>query len=180
MAFRRRFSGFRRRSSAASKKQIPRWTAQTVEINTTAASPAAAFTLWTPGTTIGAGFYEEEAKLVRVVGQFSVVPTVGTVAFRGSVGLGIVKTQIDQVPVVGSFYDPLVAAQLSQQDWLRVMNTDVPPNSGANGWLQRHEVDIRVQRRFKSDEALKVMIVNAVAGDITISIDIRILIVIRM
>jgi len=182
MAFRRRSGGFRRRSSAAKgSRQVPRWTAQSAEQLLTAAIPNQAVSLYTPGTTIGAGVYEEESKLVRVVGRLAVTALDNGTVLSGPVGIGIMKTMAQfGAPVVGGLNDPLIATELAARDWLGVYNTQVPPQSGPNGWIRYIDLDIRVQRRLKSSEAIVLMLMNGTGDDIVITVDIRILIVIRL
>ena len=172
---RRGFRSFGRRSS----RTVPRWTAQTVDVTLSAAAPAVSQILYVPGTTIGAGQYEEETKLLRIVGRLG-VHTLAATAAAGPVGLGILKTDVANL-VVGGFQDPLVATELASKDWLGVYNVAVPPNAGANAWHRYQEVDIRVQRRLKANEGLYVQAVQGLGVDsVVITIDVRILIVIRL
>lgn len=171
---------FRRGSRSTGRKQIPRWTAQTAEQILTAAAPAQRVLLYTAGTTIGAGQYEEESKLVRIVGRYTVQPLDAATILTGAVGAGIVKTQFGAAPTVGGSYDPLVTTELAARDWLHVMNIQMPPQAGPNGWQWVHELDVKVQRRMKAEDTLALMVVNGVGDDIVITIDIRILIVIRL
>jgi len=181
MAFRRRFAPFRGRSaSRGNSKQIPRWTAQSVEQILTAAAPAQRVLLYSPGTTIGTGVYEEESKLVRIVGRYTVQPLDNATVLTGAVGAGIAKSQFGAAPTVGGAYDPLVANELATRDWIHVMNVQLPPQSGPNGWQWIHELDIKVQRRLKAEDSIALYLVNGVGDDIVITIDIRILIVIRL
>jgi len=180
MAFRRRFNAFQPRSRARSaSRTVPRWTAQSLEQQLTAAAPTAFLTLYAPGTTIGAGQYEEESKVVRIVGRCQVQPLDNGTVLAGPVGMGIIKTQGSGV-VVGGFNDPLISTELAARDWLRVMNTQMPPQSGPNGWQYTHELDIKVQRRMKAEDTLRLVLVNGTGDDVTVTIDIRILIVIRL
>jgi len=182
MAFQRRFSGFRRRSSARrSSRQVPRWTAQTAEQALTAAIPNQAVLLYSPATTIGTGTYEEESKLVRVVGRLCLVPLDNGTVLSGPVGMGILKRGANLgAPTVGGGYDPLIANELAQRDWLGVYNVQVPPQSGPNGWSHVQDIDIRVQRRMRAEERLELMLMNGTGDDVVVTIDIRILIVIRL
>jgi len=181
MASRRRFGGFRPRfSGARSSRQVPRWTAQSDEQLLTAGSPNRASTLYLPGSTIGATQYEEEALLVRVVGRLSVTALDNGTVLGGPVGLGIIKTQASTAPTVGGANDPLIATELTARDWLRVMNVQVPPESGPNGWAWYHEMDIRVKRRMKAEDRIVLMMMNGTGDDVVITIDVRILVVIRM
>jgi len=182
MALRRRFSGFRPRfSGQRTSRQVPRWTAQAVDQLLTAAIPNQAVSLYTPSTTIGAGVYEEESKLVRLVGRLSVSPLDNGTVLPGPVGMGIVKTMAQfGAPVVGGLNDPLIASELAARDWLGVYNTQVPPQSGPNGWIRYIDIDTRVQRRLKASEAITLMLMNGTGDDVVITVDIRILIVIRM
>jgi len=181
MAFRRRFSGYRPRfSGRGNKQQVPRWTAQSAEQLLTAAIPNQAVILYTPATTIGTGTYEEESKIVRVVGRLCVVADTATV-LSGPVGMGIIKRGANLgAPAVGGGYDPLIANELAQRDWLGVYNVQVPPNAGPQAWSHVQELDIKVQRRIRAEERLELMLMNGVGDDVTVTIDIRILIVIRM
>jgi len=180
MAFRRRFGGFQPRSfGRKTSRQVPRWTAQSADQLLTAAAPASTLTLYNPGTTVGAGAYEEEALLVRIVGRLCVVPDTAT-ALSGPVGLGICKTQNGSNPTVGGSYDPLISTELTARDWLGVYNFQMPPNAGANGFQYMKELDIRVKRRLKAEDLIALKMINGVGDDITVTIDIRILIVIRL
>jgi len=180
MAFRRRSSGFRPRfSGRRNSRTVPRWTAQSLELNLTAAAPTSFQTLYAPGTTIGAGQYEEESKLVRIVGRICAQATDNGTVATGAIGMGILKTALSSV-VVGSTNDPLIATELAARDWLGVYNVQMPPQAGPNGWQRVQDLDIRVQRRMKAEEQIRFVAVNGVGDDITITIDIRILIVIRM
>jgi len=174
--FRRR-RGFR--SSRRATRTIPRWTAQSLDQLLTAAAPTAFLTLYAPGTTIGAGQYEEESKLVRLVGRYTVQALDNGTVLSGPVGAGIMRTQGSGV-VAGGFNDPLIATELAARDWLHVMNIQVPPQSGPNGWQWVHELDVKVQRRMKAEDTLRLVLVNGTGDDVVITIDIRILIVIRM
>jgi len=182
MAFRRRFGGFRRHSSGArGSRQVPRWTAQSAEQLLTAAVPNQAVILWTPAATIGAGVYEEEAKLVRIVGRLCLVPLDNGTVLSGPVGMGIIKRGANLgAPVAGAGYDPLVGTELAARDWLGVYNVQVPPQSGPNGYHYERELDIKVQRRFKAEERLELMLMNGTGDDVVVTIDVRILIVIRL
>jgi len=116
MAFRRQFGNFQRRSFARkSSRTVPRWTAQSLDQLLTAAAPTAFLTLYAPGTTIGAGQYEEESLLVRVVGRICVQALDNGTVLSGPVGIGILKTQGSGV-VVGGFNDPLIATELAARD----------------------------------------------------------------
>lgn len=180
MAFRKRSFGSRRRFSSRSGKQVPRWTAQSAEQLLTAAIPNQQVLLYSPSTTIGTGVYEEESKLVRVVGRLCVQALdVGTV-LSGPVGMGIVKTQAGAAPTVGGAYDPLQAGELALRDWMGVYNVQVPPQSGPNGWQHVQELDMRVQRRLKAEDRIALMLMNGTGDDVVVTIDIRILIVIRL
>jgi len=180
MAFRRRYRPFGgRRGSRGNSKQIPRWTAQTIDQALTAAAPNVGLTLYAPGTTIGAGQYEEESKVIRVVGRYTVQATDNGTVLSGPVGAGIIKTQSTSV-VIGGFNDPLIATELAARDWLRVMNVQVPVNAGPNAWQWIHEFDVKVQRRMKAEDLLRLVLMNGTGDDITITVDVRILIVIRM
>jgi len=179
MAFRRRFGPFQRQwRGQKSSRQVPRWTAQTLEINLTAAAPTSYQTLYTPGTTIGTGAYEEESLLARVVGRLAIHADAATTA-SGVIGLGILKTGFTAV-TAGATNDPLIATELATRDWLGVYNTQIPPNAGANGFIRYQELDIRVKRRMKRGEELALICVSAVGDDVVITIDIRILVVIRL
>jgi len=180
MAFKRFSGGFRPRfSGRKSSRQVPRWTSQSLEIQLTAAAPTSFQTLYAPGTTIGAGQYEEESKVVRIVGRLCVVPLDNGTVLQGPVGLGIVKTSLSSI-VVGGTLDPLIATELAARDWLGVYNFQMPPQSGPNGFFYKQEVDIKVQRRMKAEEQIRLAVVNGTGDDITVTIDIRILIVIRL
>jgi len=182
MAFRRRFGRSRGRSSSrGNSRQVPRWTAQAVEQLLTAAIPNQAVSLYTPSTTIGAGVYEEESKLVRLVGRLSVSALDNGTVLPGPIGIGIVKTMAQfGAPVVGGLNDPLIASELATRDWLGVYNTQVPAQSGPTGFMRYIDIDTKVQRRLKASEAIMLMLMNGTGDDIVITVDIRILIVIRM
>lgn len=170
----------RRRFRSGGRRQVPRWSAQTLDLTLTAAAPAGVATLYSPGTTFGAGAYEEEGLLVRMVGRLSARSLAATAA-AGAVGIGIVKSVVGIGVTVGGLNDPLVATELAGRDWLGVYNTAVPPNSGANGWMYQTPLDIRVKRRLKSTENIMLVGVQAIGVDsIIIDIDIRILIVVRL
>jgi len=173
------FRRFRSGRRSGGRKQIPRWTAQADTLNLTAAAPTGQVVLYNPGTTIGAGQYEEESKLVRLVGRLCVRATDNGTVLPGPVGIGIIKSQSPSI-VSGGFQDPFSAAELAARDWLRVLNVEVPPQSGPNAWLFVHDIDTKIQRRLKAEDAIRLVTINGTGDDITISIDIRILIVIRM
>lgn len=173
------FRRFRRGSRSRGRRQIPRWTAQSLELNISAAAPTSFQTLYAPGTTIGAGQYEEESKVVRCVGRLCVTPLDNAHVLQGPVGLGIVKTSLGSI-VVGSTLDPLIATELAARDWLGVYNFQMPPQAGPNGFMHQQDLDIRVQRRMKAEEQIRLAVVNGTGDDIVVTIDIRILIVIRM
>jgi len=124
--------------------------------------------------------YEEESLLVRAVGRLSVTPLDNGTVLSGPVGLGILKTTQAGAPVVGGLNDPLVASELAARDWLRAMTIQVPPQSGPNGWQWTHEFDIKVKRRLKAEERIVLAMMNGTGDDIVITIDVRILIVIRL
>jgi len=146
----------------------------------TAAAPAAVTTLYLPGTTIGAGTYEEESLLVRVVGRLT-ASTLAATAAGGPIGLGILKSVSGIGVTVGGLNDPLVAGELAARDWLGVWNTQAPPNAGANGWSLNQPIDIRVKRRLKASENIMLVGINGLGVDsVIITIDVRILIVIRL
>jgi len=181
MAFRRRFSNFRPRSSGQrTSRQVPRWTAQTTDMTLTAAAPALVATLYSPGTTIGVGTYEEESLVVRIVGRLS-ARTLAATAAPGPIGIGLLKSVSGIGVTVGGLNDPFVATELATRDWMGVYNTECPPNSGANGWMFQKELDIRVKRRLKASENIMMVGINGLGVDsVVITIDVRILIVIRL
>jgi len=76
--------------------------------------------------------------------------------------------------------DPLIASELAARDWMGVYNTQVPPKSGPNGFVRDIPIDIRVSRRCKSSEAIMLMMMNGTGDDVVVTVDIRILIVIRL
>jgi len=179
MAFKRRFGGFRRRSfGAKNSRQVPRWTAQTSETTVTAATPVTNLPIYVPGTTIGAGVYEEEELLVRLVGRLGLAPS-GANNGGGGVGIGILKTT-NTTTIVGGFQDPFQATELAARDWLGVYNHIWPLNATATGFSRDIPIDIKVKRRLKGEEAIRLSVVNGTGGDIVVTIDIRILIVIRL
>lgn len=174
----RRFFPRRRFASKMRSRTVPRWTAQATDMTLTAAAPASFVTLYNPGTVIGAGTYEEEVKLVRVVGRLT-VSTLAATAAAGPVGLGILKTTAGIT--AGGINDPFVANELAARDWLWVGNTQAPPNAGANGWMRDYPLDIKVQRRMKAEEALRLVAIQGLGVDsVVITIDVRILVVIRL
>jgi len=174
--FRRR----RARSRSGGRRQVPRWTAQATDLTLTAAAPALITNLYVPGTTIGAGGYEEESKLVRIVGRLS-ARTLAATAAAGAVGIGILKSVSGIGVTVGGLNDPLVGSELAARDWLGVYNMAIPPNSGANGWIRYQDLDIRVQRRMRASEAIQLVGISTLGVDsVVIDIDVRILIVIRL
>jgi len=180
MAFTRRFARSPRRSfSRSGSRQVPRWTAQSSELLLTAAAPAQGLTLHSMGNTIGAGQYEEEGLLTRIVGRLCVQATDNGTVLGGPIGLGIAKAGT-AAPTVGGVYDPLVATELAARDWLGVYNLQVPVNSGPQAWQRIQELDIRVKRRMKAEDLIQLFAVNGTGDDITITIDVRILIVIRL
>jgi len=181
MAFRRQFRSFRRGfSGGRSRKQVPRWTAQATDLTLTAAAPLQVVSLYNPGTTIGAAVYEEESLFVRGVGRLTASLTAANNG-GGFAALGILKKSAAVAPVSGGFADPSVAAQLAARDWLGVYNTQLPINGGTNGYMYTQELDIRVKRRLKGDEEIALVAVNGTGADsVIVTIDIRILIVIRM
>jgi len=160
-------------------KTVPRWTAVTSEIILAAGAGNAIILLDQDQLTMGSTILERESKLVRLVGHVTTRVSGGGNAGT-SVGIGILKTQNPSV-TVGGINDPLVVAQMALRDWLRVMNHDVPVNGTASGFILRQEIDVKVQRRLKSPDYVLLVGVNVPGGDaVVITVDIRILIVIRM
>jgi len=156
---------------------VPRWTALSTTL-TPAAGTIAAFSLLDLESVLALGTnVEQECTVMRIVGQTSVIPAGDTAV---SYGLGILKLSNATTPVFGGYADPIVSAQLVDRDWLRVMNGDFNTNALINSRLHRHELDIRVRRRLKQEEAIRLVCSNAAGGsDITVTIDVRVLIVIR-
>jgi len=123
---------------------------------------------------------EQELLLTRVVGRTTVSTLTGTIV-GGGVGIGLVKAPAGSTVVPGGFMDPLVAAELGTKDWLRLCTTQVPPNAGPQAWLWSENLDVRVKRRLKGDDAL--ILAASWAGGVNsviVTIDIRILITIRI
>lgn len=181
MAFRRPFRSFRRRSFGR-RLEKPRWTAVSSDINPLAAGAASSVILVNPEAMLTTGTLattEQEFKVVRLVGHVTTRLTLATEVTGASIGLGILKTQVTTV-TLGGFQDPLIPGQLVQRDWLRVMNHDVPAAGGSNGFSLRQEFDIKVQRNLKSNDIILLAASNLAGGDdVIITIDVRILIVIR-
>jgi len=173
--FVRRGRGFR--GGSRSRKSVPRWTGLSTTL-TPAAGTIAAFSLFDPEAVLALGTnVEQECTVIRIVGQVSVIPAGDTAV---SYGLGILKLANTVTPVFGGYGDPIVSAQLIDRDWLRVINGDFNTNALINSKLHRHELDIRVRRRLKQEESIRIICSNAAGGsDITVTIDVRILIVIR-
>lgn len=181
MAFKRRFSGFRRRGSSANRGtgNKPRWIAfsgdQLLNTGTTA------FLNLVDPATIGIGTgLEQELRVDRIVGRLQVRLAAGTENIGTGIGLGFIKTGVYSVTLAG-FQDPNIASELATRDWLHVANISVPPNGGTNGWHYVHPVDVRVKRNLKATDAIGLAMSNLGAGDdVVISIDVRILIVVRI
>jgi len=174
--FRRR-GPFRRRRS-----QVPRWSAVSADISPLATGTGGSIVLVNPETMLTTGvlaLVEQELKVIRIVGHVTTRLSATTEVQGTSIGLGILKSQNSTV-TFGGAQDPLIAQQLVQRDWLRVMNHDVPAGGGTNGFVLRQEFDIKVQRRLKSNEFIVLCVSNTAGGDdVVITIDVRILIVIR-
>lgn len=184
MAFRRRFTRYRGRfaSRGGSSKTVPRWTAVTADTGVLAAGSTTAITLVNPEAILPAGalaLLEQELSVIRLVGHVTTRLSAVTEVAGASVGIGILRTESTTV-TSGGFQDPLIQQQLAQRDWLRVMNCDVPAGGGTNGFLQRQEIDIRVGRKLKSNQLIILAVSNLANGDdVIVTIDIRILIVIK-
>jgi len=175
---RRRF--FPRRSfGRKNSRQVPRWTAQSTDLTLTAAAPLQFATLYSPGTTIGAGQYEEESLCLRIVGRVTAQPLAANNT-SGYLGIGIIHTENTGL-VAGGFQDPVVSTELAARDWMGVYNTQIPPNAGTNGWQLDQPIDIRVKRRLKGNSNI-LLIANQGTGvnSVVVTIDVRILIVIRL
>lgn len=171
---RRVFRGRGRRSP----RTVPRWTAQSAGLTINAGAVGVQTLVSGDDASLLGDLVEGELLVKRVVGHITVRPQ-GNVG--GSAGIGIIKLSAAIAPVFGGFADLLAAQQLIDRDILRMMNMDWNANWLANGLQRREELDIRVMRRLKSDESLRLVVSNAAAGDqIIVTIDVRILIVIRM
>lgn len=158
------------------RKSVPRWTASTGSL-LVAPGALTTSTLFSGADAGLSSLVEGECTVIRMVGQLSAIPAG---ANGTSVGIGILKLSSALAPAFGGFGDPLVAQQLIERDWMRVMSLDFNANSLANAIRDHREIDIRVKRRLKEDESIRLVVSNAAGGsDITITIDVRILIVIR-
>lgn len=177
--FFRRAGGFRRRSN----RTVPRWSAQSSGFSL--ASNASNFSTLVGGSTTGGlvGPIEAECKLVRIVGQIDLMVS-ANVTGNPAIGLGIIKsTGFTGAPTVGSTLDPLVATELATRDWLFACSRDVPPNAFNNAWIERIPLDIKVQRRLKQEEEVRLVATrpaDGLATNVIINIDVRILIVVRL
>lgn len=181
MAFRRRFSGSRRRTSSPTNRTRPRWLGSSFDVTLTAAAPALGVSLFTATTpAVGAAALEQEVKLLRVVGRVT-TRTLAATAAAGPVGIGILKSQFPTTIVPGGFQDPLISTNLGTVDWLRLMTHEVPPNAGANAYNFVQDIDVTVQRWLKSVDSIAMMFIQGLGVDsVVITVDIRILIVIRI
>jgi len=182
MAFRRRFvpSPPRFRQQRASRT-VPRWLAVSGDVaNPLAAGALAATSIFNPSTAIAsaAQVMERECTLLRLVGSVSVRPN-GNIG--AAVGMGIVKKSGSAAAAFGGNWDPLVPTQMGVRDWLQIHNVDIQANGLVNGILHRWEIDSRVKRRLKEEEDIELITSNAAGGDaVVVTIDIRILIVVRL
>lgn len=168
--------GRRRYGRSRTKKSVPRWTAFSGSM-AVATGAIGQLTLFAATDAGLASLVEGECTCLRIVGQIGVIPST---ALASSYGLGLLKQSNTITNAFGGFGDPIVSQQLIERDWMHVQNGDFNLNSLANGLMRRHEIDVRVKRRLKEDECLRLVVSNAAAGgDLTITIDARILIVIR-
>jgi len=165
------FRRFRRPRRGPRNK--PHWTASTGDV-TVAGGATNATVILVRASTFALGVsLEQEILLHRMVGWVNVKPTLAAAAAGGTVGLGILFTQNATV-VAGGFNDPLVTAELASKDWMRILTTEVPFNAGANAWMQRQYIDIRVKRKMKDIDAVMCAIHNLAGGDsMIVSFDIR-------
>jgi len=175
----RRYSGSRphySRPFRGRSRNKTRWTAQIGEV-TLLAGTANSVVLMSGSDAEVSTATSGECLVKRVVGALHLRPQ-GNVG--GSVGLGIARQGGFAVPALGGFLDPLVAQQLLERDWLHTMSHDWNANCLANGVTMRYPLDIRVSRRLKEDQQLRLCMTSAAGSDtIIVTIDIRILIVIR-
>lgn len=168
--------GRRRYGRSRTRKSVPRWTALSASMEVLDGTIGTT-TLFSGADAGLTSLVEGECTVIRIVGQIGIIPST---ALASSYGLGIIKLSNALTPVFGAYADPIVSQQLIERDWMRVMSGDFNANSLANAVARQIEIDIKVRRRLKEDEAVRLVCSNAAAGgDITITIDARILIVIR-
>jgi len=176
MAFRRQFRNFPRRFSGRSSKVVPRWAAANLDATVTQGTAQSLQILAASALGFGSSGVEQEATVIRLVGRLG-VRVLGALA--GSVGLGILKTANTGI-VLGGFNDPLVFTELGTRDWMWFHNWDYPAGSAANSIYLDRDFDIRVKRNLQTEDFIRLSVTNLAGGsDINVTIDIRILIVIR-
>lgn len=122
---------------------------------------------------------EGELVVHRIVGTVRPMQNANAAAAQ-ALGMGFAKVQFGTALVVGGAMDPLNANELGVEDWLWFWNYDFAPGAFNNSAFDLRVVDIKVKRRLETNETVAFFVSNPGAVGVTVSIDVRILITVRI